>query len=80
MSKKADMFIIDDIVPEGGVEWEKVIDPEFGEVNVLNHEHGMIATNGQVGGWVKAGKNSYVSLEYAQSLNRAQRRKEKIQL
>lgn len=49
-------------------------------VTVLEGEHSTVATNGSFGGWVKTKRGSYVSMEYAKSLNRAQRRAEGIKL
>lgn len=68
------------ILDEPLAEWEKKVDVDLGEINVLYHEHGTIMTNMEPGGWVQTKSGSYVSVQYAESLNRAQRRKEGIKL
>mgnify|MGYP000695829731 CR=1 FL=1 len=50
------------------------------DVEYIRHENGFVATNGKLGGWTKTKDGSFVSIEYAKSLNRAQRRKEGIKL
>lgn len=52
----------------------------IGAREVIVGEHSVAATNGEFGGWVKTKHNSYVSIEYAKTLNRAQRRAEGIKL
>lgn len=55
-------------------------DPELGRVEMLHHENGSIATNGHFGSWTKQKDGSLVSVEYAKTLNRAERRKRGIKL
>jgi len=53
---------------------------ELGATEIIEGEHSIVATNGEFGGWLKTSDSSYVSIEYAKSINRAQRRKEGIKL
>lgn len=49
-------------------------------VEVIKGDNYVAITNGATGGWVKTKDGSLVSVEYARSLNRVQRRKEGIKL
>jgi hypothetical protein len=51
-----------------------------GAKDIIVGEHSVVATNGQFGGWVKTKDGSYVGVEYARTLNRAERRKQGIRL
>ena len=53
---------------------------KIGAKEVIVGENSIAATNGKFGGWVKTKDGSYVGIEYAKSLNRAQRRAEGIKL
>ena len=53
---------------------------KLGAKDIIVGKNSVVATNGQFGGWVKTKDNSYVSVEYAKTLNRAQRRKQGIKL
>lgn len=55
-------------------------DPEYGRMEVIEGEHSTAYTNGHFGGWVKQSDGSYVSIDYARSLNRVERRKRGIKL
>lgn len=50
------------------------------DVEYVKSDTGFIATNGKLGGWVETKDGSFVSVEYAESLNRQQRRKRGIKL
>jgi hypothetical protein len=49
-------------------------------ITTIKHANGMIMTNGQLGGWTQQKNGDLVSIEYAKSLNRQQRRKRGIRL
>ena len=55
-------------------------DPDLGRVEMLHFEQLILATNGHFGGWVRERDRGYVSVEYAKTLNRAERRKRGIRI
>lgn len=61
-------------------EYLVIDDPELGRVEMLHSENSLIATNGHFGGWVEEKDGGIVSIEYAKTLNRAQRRARGIKL
>jgi len=55
-------------------------DTELGRVNVLVSPTSTVMSNMEFGGWVAQRDGSLVSVEYAKTLNRAERRKRGIKL
>jgi len=56
------------------------VDKMMKDAYVVKSEHSMTITNMKPGGWVQNRTGDLVGIEYAKSLNRAQRRKEGIKL
>ncbi len=61
-------------------EKHSVVNDMMKNATVIEGEHSTVITNMQTGGWVEQKDGSLVSVEYAKSLNRAQRRKRGIKL
>jgi hypothetical protein len=59
---------------------QKTVNKMFENANVIEGEHSTVITNMQTGGWVEQKDGMLVSIEYAKTLNRAQRRKLGIKL
>lgn len=53
---------------------------QLGAKDIIVGENSIAATNGQFGGWVKDRNGDFVGIEYAKTLNRAQRRARGIKL
>lgn len=59
---------------------QQIVDEMFNDATVIKGEHSTVITNMETGGWLHDKDGSLVSVEYAKSLNRGQRRKRGIKL
>lgn len=53
---------------------------QLGAKEMVVGGHSVVATNGQLGGWVQQKDGTLISVEAAKEMNRAQRRKRGIKL
>lgn len=59
---------------------EATVNEFLKDATVIEGEHSLAITNMQTGGWLETKDGSFISVEAARNMNRAQRRREGIKL